>query len=248
MATVTPSDELTWSKTHAWSVMPGPDGREIRARTTLGEIREFYEWRMSLDVPEEAKAPLSKVGGGWYVFNEAHPTVMRAVDTGEVSRLVEALTFFNMDGRQGISSEIVWIRMDDVALDAATRVAHWQSYLEALRAQDSAKLVGLMTANVQGAVRDYVDAEPPYVAIHGRDEMSDYYDRMFRRYELVDFAVLQSLVREWFVFHELFLTLRAREGSEAGHEFACNVAEYMTFDAAGLFQGRCGYGTELLPI
>lgn len=249
MATVTPADQLTWSKCFAWSLVPGPDGRTIRARTTLDEVREFYKWRTSLDVPAEgAKPGLTEIRASWYSFQEAHPTVMHDVNTGEVSRVVEALTLFTMDGHEGINSEIVWLRMDDVSLDAATRASQWQAYLDAVRGQDSAKLAGLMTPDVQGAVRDYVDAVPPFVAIHGRDEMRAYYDRMFSRYEIRRADVLQSRVGEWFVFYEALLTLRAREGVDAGREFACRVAEYMPFDPAGSFQGRCGYGTELLPI
>ena len=249
MATVTPADQLTWSKCFAWSLVPGPDGRAIRARTTLDEVREFYEWRTSLDVPEQGIRPsLTDIRASWYLFQEAHPTAMRDVNTGEVSRVVEALTLFTMDGHEGINSEIVWLRMDDVSLDAAARASQWQAYLDALRGQDSAKLAGLMTPDVQGAVRDYVGAVPPFVAIHGRDEMRQHYERIFSRYELRRADVLQSRVGGWFVFYELLLTLRAREGADAGREFACRVAEYMPFDPAGFFQGRCGYGTELLPI
>jgi hypothetical protein len=249
MATVTPADQLTWSQCYAWSLVPGPDGRTIRARTTLDEVREFYEWRTSLDVPEEGARPsLSEIRSSWYNFNEAHPTVMRDVNTGEVSRIVEALTIFTMDGREGINSEIVWLRTDDVSLDAAARASQWQAYLDALRGQDAEKLAGLMTLDVQSAVRDYVDAVPPFAAIHGRDEMRAYYDRMFTRYELLRADVLQSRVGEWFVFYEALLTLRAREGADEGREFACRIAEYLPFDPAGSFQGRCGYGTELLPI
>lgn len=248
MATVTPADQLTWSKCYAWSLVPGPDGKRIRARTTLDEIREFYEWRTSLDVPGPSKPSLTEFRASWYSFNEAHPTIMHDVNTGEVSRVVEALTLFTMDGREGINSEIVWLRTDDVSLDVAARVGQWQAYLDALRGQDSVKLAGLMTPDVQSAVRDYVDAVPPFVAIHGRDEMQEYYDRLFSRYEVRGADVLQSRVGEWFVFYELLLTLRAREGTIAGHEFACRVAEYMPFDPTGSFQGRCGYGTELLAI
>jgi hypothetical protein len=249
MATVTPVEQLTWSKTLAWSLYPGPEGPEkIRVRTTVDEVREFYEWRMSMDLPQGSKPGLSNIRGGWYAFNEAHPTPMIDVNTGDVSRVVEALSFFNVDGRDGISSEIVWIRSDDVALDAATRVARGQDYVDALSAEDPGRLVGLMTPGVLGAVRNYVDAEPPFVAIHGHDEMKDYYERLFRRFAIENVAVIQRLVREWFVFHELFLTMRARTSSGTGREFACRVAEYLTFDETGLFRGRCGYGTELQPI
>jgi SnoaL-like domain len=248
LATVTPADQLTWSGCFAWSLVPGPDGRAIRARTTMDEIRDFYEWRTSLDVPEEAKPGLTEIRSSWYGFQEAHPTVMRDVNTGEVSRIVEALTFFTMDGHEGINSEIVWLRIDDVALDPGTRTGRWQAYLDALRGQDPAALTALMTPDVQGAVRDYAGAAPPFVAIHGRDQMREHYQRMFDHYELRSADVLQSRVGDWFIFHELLLTLRARTGAATGHDFACRIGEFMPFDPAGSFQGRCGYGTQLLPI
>jgi hypothetical protein len=85
--------------------------------------------------------------------------------------------------------------------------AHCLDYLDALRGQDSGKIVELMSSNVQGAVRDYVDGDPPFIAIHGRDEMRAYYDRMFSKFRIMDVRVLQGRIGEWHVFHELFLTL-----------------------------------------
>lgn len=248
LATVTPADQLTWSGCLAWSLVPGPDGRAIRARTTMDEIRDFYQWRTSLDVPEEAKPGLTEIRSSWYGFQEAHPTVMRDVNTGQVSRIVEALTFFTMDGHEGINSEIVWLRTDDVDLDPGTRTGRWQAYLDALRAQDPAALTALMTPDVQGAVRDYTGATPPFVAIHGRDQMREHYQHLFDHYDLTAADVLQSRIGDWFIFHELLLTLRARTGARTGHDFACRTGEFMPFDPAGSFQGRCGYGTQLLPI
>ena len=248
MATLTPPDQLTWSGGYAWSVVPGPDGRTIRARTTRKEIREFYEWRTSLDVTESAVPALTDIRSTWYGFQEPFPAVMRDVNTGEVSRIIYSVALFTMDGHEGITSEIVWLRIDDVSLDVGARVTQWQAYLAALRSQDSGKLVDLMTPDVQGAVRDYGGMDPPFVAIHGADEMRGQYDRMFDQYEVRRVDILQSHIAEWFVFHELMLTLKTRDESVAERDFICRIAEYMPFDLTGKFQGRCGYGTELLPI
>jgi hypothetical protein len=152
-----------------------------------------------------------------------------------------------MDGHEGINSEIVWLRTDDVALDPGTRVGRWQAYLDALRRQDPAGLTALMTPDVQGAVRDYAGAVPPFVAIHGRDQMHDHYQRLFDRYDLRTADVLQSRIGDWFIFHELLLTLHPRHGTTS-HDHACRIGEFMPFDPAGAFQGRCGYGTQLQPI
>lgn len=245
MATVTPPEQLTWARTLCWSLAQiGSDGMpKIGIRTSLEQIREFYEERRRDAILAEVRPQITDVRTRWYVFHESQAIPMRNVTTGRLHD-VETAALFLMDGSEGISSEIVWLRCAEVPINASQRTDRWQAYLAALRAQDVAGVLRLMAPSVQGAVRDYFDADPPFVALDGEAEMRAYYEKLFAYATVLDLTVVTSLVKEWFVFHDLRWHVRLDRGAEQGREVRFRTAEYMPFDAEGRFQARCGYGTE----
>lgn len=244
LATVTPPDQLTWAKTLCWSLaLPGPDGKpKIRIRTSLEEIREFYEERRRDAILNEVRPSITDVRSRWYVFSQSQAIPMRNVYTGALHD-VETAAIFLMDGREGITSEIVWLRSAHVTINATERTERWVAFLDALRKQDVDGLLSLMAPSVQGAVRDDFDAEPPFVAIDGQAEMRRFYERLFANASVLDISVVTSLVKEWFVFHDLQWRVRLEQGPRRDTEVRFRTAEYMPFDAEGRFQARCGYGT-----
>jgi len=244
LATVTPPEQLTWARTLCWSLaQPGPDGTpKIRVRTTLDQIREFYEERRRDAILNEVRPQITDLRSRWYVFHQSQAIPMRNVTTGALHD-VETAALFLMDGNEGITSEIVWLRSADVTINATERTERWVAFLAALRKQDVGGLLSLMAPSVQGAVRDDFDADPPFVAIDGRDEMRRYYEKLFANASVLDVTVVTSLVKEWFVFHDLQWRARLEEGPRRGTEVRFRTAEYMPFDGEGRFQARCGYGT-----
>lgn len=108
LATVTPPDQLTWARTLCWSLaQPGPHGTpKIRVRTTLDQIREFYEERRRDAIPSEVRPQITDLRSRWYVFHQSQAIPMRNVTTGAL-HAVETAALFLMDGRVGITSEIV---------------------------------------------------------------------------------------------------------------------------------------------
>jgi len=102
-----------------------------------------------------------------------------------------------------------------------------------------------MSPTVQAAVRDYVGAEPAFVAVRGRDAMRVYYEKLFDYIEVIDIEPVLTSVRDWFVFNELRWVARLKGGADAGREVRFLTAEHMPFDADGLFMARCGYGTNI---
>ncbi len=136
----------------------------------------------------------------------------------------------------------MWLRAADVTINATERTERWVAFLDALRKHDVDGLLSLMAPSVQGAVRDDFDADPPFVAIDGQAEMRRYYEKLLANATVLDVTVVTSLVKEWFVFHDLQWRLRLEQGPRQGTEVRFRTAEYMPFDAEGRFQARCGYG------
>ena len=246
MPTVANPSALTWSGSLCWACnYVGPDGQpELRIFTTPAEVRSFYAELLAEHEILDTKAQTLDIRGDWYVFSETPATRMRNTVTGEVHEVDSAvLTLF--DGGEGISAEIGWNRYHEVALGPGERADRWNEYFAALRRQDVSDLSALMAPSVQGAVRDYFDASPPLVAIHGRDEMRAWYEKLLSRVEIIDITPVRLAVRDWFVFAELRWIVRSLARTDQGRELRFLTAEHLVFGSDGLFQGRLGYGTEM---
>ena len=246
MATITAPEDLTWAGTLCWSVNdPMPDGStHLRIKTTLDEVRAFYiEWRET-EIAVGTGHMLQNLRSPWYTFTDVIGTPVQNHATGKV-KSVDTLVLFMTDGQDGISSEIAWRRCEDVSLDVAERGERWLSFLAALRRQDVAALLASMSPSVQGAVREYFDAVPAFVAIRGREAMRAHYEKLFAHAEILDIQPVMVSVGDWFVFSELRWVVRLTSGTDRGREVRFLTAEHMPFDAEGLFMARCGYGTEM---
>ena len=246
MATVTQPDDLTWSGSLCWCVNDTqPDGSTLLGvENTLADVRRFYtEWRET-EITVGTGHLVADLRTPWYVLSDVIGTPLKNRHTGNV-RTIDSVVLFLFDGPSGISAEICWRRCEDVTLTAAERTDRWTSYLTALRGHDVPALLGLMSPAVQAAVRDYVDADPAFVAIRGQDAMRAYYEKLFDRMDVLDVEPVTVNVRDWFVFGELRWVARVRSGPESGREVRFLTAEHMPFDASGLFMARCGYGTGI---
>jgi hypothetical protein len=246
MATVTSPEELTWSGSLCWCVNDTlADGSTyLGVDTSLADVRRFYtDWR-DTELTVGTGHLLSDLRSPWYTFSDSIGTPLQNNETGKV-RVIDSVVMFLTDGGDGISAEICWRRCEDVALTPRERTERWGRFLTALREQDVSALLALMSASAQAAVRDYVDADPPFVAVRGQDAMRAHYERLFERAEVIDITPVTSIIRDWFVFNELRWIVRLRSGPESGREVRFLTAEHMPFDSDGLFMARCGYGTNM---
>ncbi len=246
MSTVTSESELTWSRNLCWS-LPWPDGDgrlKIGIRTSFEDIRKFYERQRTLTQLTVLPFPTTDLRTDWYVFHESTGAPVDHPATGGHSE-VDFAALFVLDGADGITSEIGWGRTTGVALPLKAKVGLFTTYLDALRRQDSGALAALFTEGAQGAVRAYFGYDQPFVVLDGRDAIRGYYDRLFGAARVVDAAVVQSLVRDWFVFYELRLALELLGGERRGSTVQTRIAEFLAMAADGRFEARCGYGTQL---
>ena len=246
MATIVRPELLTWQRTLCWAFNSmGPDGLpKIEVYTTPEAVRACYHDLVTREQLGTAQSPVTDIRSNWYAFGETLGTQLHNRETGEI-RTLDSIVVSLFDGGELISAEICWFRSADVALEPREAGQRWTEFLSALRAQDVPALLALMAPSVQGAVRDYIDAAPPFVAIDGIDAMRAYYEKLFAHVEVAEISLVRVAVRGWYVFAELKWKVRLRTGPDAGRELAFLTAEHMAFDADGLFHSRCGYGTEM---
>ncbi len=246
MSTVTKESELTWARNLCWA-LPWPDaeGRlKIGIRTTSDDIHAFYVRQRQLTQLTVLPFPTTDLRTDWYVFHESTEAPIDHPATGGHSE-TDFIALFVLDGSDGISSEIGWGRTAEVALPLKAKVGLLATYLDALRKQDAGALASMFTEGAQGAVRGYFGYEQPFVRLDGNEAIRGYYDRLFGAVRFLEADVVQSLVRDWFVFYELRLKLELLSGERRGDSVQTRIAEYLAMGADGRFAARCGYGTEL---
>ena len=246
MSTVTRDAELTWARNLCWS-LPWPDaeGRlKIGIRTSWDDVRAFYVQQRQLTQLTVLPFPTTDLRTDWYVFHESTEAPVDHPSTGGHSE-TDFIALFVLDGSDGITSEIGWGRTADVPLRLKEKVGLLAAYLDAFRQQDAGALAALFTEGAQGAVRGYFGYQQPFVVLDGRDAIRGYYERLFGAARVIAADVVQSLVRDWFVFYELRLQLELLSGERKGETVQTRIAEYLAMAADGRFEARCGYGTEL---
>ncbi len=246
MSTVTRDSELTWAGNLCWS-LPWPDAEgklKIGIRTDWDDVRAFYVRQRQLTQLTVLPFPTTDLRTDWYVFHESTEAPVDHPATGGHSE-TDFIALFVLDGSDGITSEIGWGRTADVALRLKDKVGLLSAYLDAFRKQDIAALAEMFTEGAQGAVRSYFGDDLAFVVLDGREAIRGYYDRLFATARIVEADVVQSLVRDWFVFYELRLKLELLTGQRKGDSVQTRIAEYLAMAADGRFEARCGYGTEL---
>ena len=226
--------------------------------TTRQEVLEAYKvvrGRSDLLVSES----LIEIRGLWYVFNETY-SVGRERATGIVSSGTHLLGLFPVGADKGITGELVWPRVPEEMLgrgDApadrpadpmerrrALIVLH-DRYLDAYRAGDASALVDTLNVDTQGGVRDYVADTGALIELQGRDAARAHHQALFDKFEILSVQLLDRVVQEWYVFAEMRVTARPRQG---GPDVAYHIAEYYVISKDGLFFVRVGHGTDLAPL
>jgi hypothetical protein len=241
---------------YAYTILPtiGEDGSiRLPVLTTKNEIEETYAFIRGLSDLHEVIG-LTEVRGAWYLFQN---NMTRGSSKGGDERNVrETLSLFPSGAGEGITGELVWLRVPRERLGAPDEVdgadpdpllareqVHDQygRYLDGLRANDLDAVLDVLHDGAASAVRDYVDDTGTLVELTGKAEHRAWYERLFDRFEIRSVEPLVQVAEDWFVFAELRITVAPRAG--AG-EFSFNTAEFHVPAKDGRFIARIGHGTE----
>jgi hypothetical protein len=244
---------------YAYTILPqiGEDGSvRLPILTTRDEIHDAYGFIRGLSDLHEVVG-LTEVRGAWYLFQD---NLTRGSSKGGDERNVrQTLSLFPSNGQEGITGELVWLRVPRERLGAPDEVdaAHEDSllareqvhlqynrYLDALRANDVEALVALFHDGAASAIRDYVEDTGSLVELPGKDAHRAWYGRLFERFEIASVQPLLQVVQDWYAFGEVRVTVTPHDGAGA---LAFNMAEFLVPARDGRFIARIGHGTTLSP-
>lgn len=114
-------------------------------------------------------------------------------------------------------------------------------YLEALAEGDVDVVVETMHEDVQSGVRDYVAETGALNQLVGKAAHHAYYAAFCDKFEILGVDLLDRVVQDWYVFAEVRMTVRPRDG---GPNLAFHTAEFYVTANDGRFFVRIGHGTD----
>jgi hypothetical protein len=244
---------------YAWQISPSvdPDGRvKLPIQTTRDEVDRVYQqnWRAINLLRCE---PIIEIHGAWYTFQENVCTVRLLANGVVVSGETAVLITTANPNTKGVNGELVWARMPREILGRAPKGAEASTdtltlrremlalhdrYLEALRKGDIPGLLDVMNEGVQSSVRNYVNDTGALVLLETIDAHRAHLRAFFDKYEILSVGLLHRVAQEWYLFAELRLTVRPRDGS--GGPLAFHFAEMLAPAHDGRFIAWIGHGTD----
>ena len=255
-------DTLTPQGPYAYTIMPEvhPDGSvRLPILTTREEIEEAYKMIRGASNLLSVM-PLTEIRGQWYTFQDN-------VSRGELKSTGDrgahrTLALFPSGTGTGITGELVWVQVPREALGAPGEPSDARGddeeamfvrekvfllhdrYLEALQLADVEGVLDTLNDGVASAVRDYVNDTGTLTTLEGKNAHRSYYEALFDKYEIRSVDALDRVAEEWYVFAEVRVTVRRRDGSDGEREVAFHTAEFHMPANDGRFIARIGHGTD----
>jgi hypothetical protein len=241
---------------YAYTILPqvGADGSvKLPVLSSREEIRDAYTFIRGMSDLHEVIG-LTEIRSTWYTFQD---NISRGGPKGtEVRNNRETLAMFPSGAGDGITGELVWVRVprsqlggtdevdvtgEDRLLARAAVYAQHAAYLDALRANDLHGVLGVIHDLAASAVRDYVAGSGTLVELTGKAAHHGWYSALFERYSIESVQPIYQVTEDWYVFAELRITATDKA---AGRTVAFHTAEFHMPAKDGRFIARIGHGTE----
>ena len=245
---------------YAYTILPEvlPDGSvKLPILTTRDEIEEAYKLIRGM-ANLLTVIPLTEIRGEWYTFQD---NISRAElrSTGERGA-VQTLGLFPSGRGTGITGELIWVRVPPSAMGARDHVPDparvdrdevyareevfllHERYLDRLRAADVAGVLDTLNDGVASGLRDYVNETGTLTTLEGKPAHRAYYQGLFDKYEILAVDALDRVAEDWYVFAEVRMTVRERDGGR--RDLAFHTAEFYMPANDGRFIARIGHGTD----
>ena len=241
---------------YAYTILPEVGGEgsvTLPVLTTREEITGAYGFIRGMSDLHEVIG-LTEIRGAWYLFQD---NISRGCPKGGTQlNNRQTLALFPSGSGQGITGELVWLRVPRALLGAPDEVDvmsedallarrqvfdQYARYLDGLHAGDVDAVVATLHDGVASAVRDYVDDTGTLVELSGRGAHRDWYQALFEKYEIRSVQPLCQVIEDWYVFSELRITASLRSGAGS---VAFHTAEFHIPAKDGRFIARIGHGTE----
>jgi SnoaL-like domain len=183
------------------------------------------------------------------------------VNRGQVrgqDKITESYTIaiFPVSTGKGITGELVWAKYPKVTLgpriegedamlegEPARRrlLAQHKDYLDGWRANDPDAILAHMHDGVQANIRDYVNETGRLIGLESKDDYRTYLKAFFGKYEVVKVDYLHRVMQEWYLFAEIRVEMRDREGKA----LAFNSADFFVPARNNRIIVQTGHGTDL---
>lgn len=220
---------------------------------TRADLKKSYEDLHRVSLVRSMQA-VAEIRGDWYVFCHGLGEGM-IKPTKQVIFSPIAVLFPTM-GKDGITGELFWSRSGlgapytggregPLAAETALLERH-EIYLSHLRAGDAAAAAALFHPDAQVGVRDRLDDTGALAGNHSAQEYQDYLDRFFAAFNVVELALVNRLVSDWFVFAELLWIVEER--ASPGRRYKFYSAEHGEIRPDGAFASLIGHGTERVAL
>lgn len=221
--------------------------------STYDEIRECYKFVRGRSALLSGE-PLVDINGSWYTF---HENVNRGQVRGQ-DKVTESYTIaiFPCSTGTGITGELVWAKYpkhtlgprvegEDAMLEGEPARRHLlkqhKDYLEGWRANDPEAILAHMHEGVQANIRDYVADTGALIGIESKDDYRAYLKAFFGKYDVLRVDYLHRVMQEWYLFSEIRVEMRDRDG----RELAFNSADFFVPARNNRIIVQTGHGTDL---
>jgi hypothetical protein len=97
---------------------------------------------------------------------------------------------------------------------------------------------------VSSTVRDYVEDTGTITNHEGAAVHRGYYEAFFVKYEVQSVDMINQVINDWYVFAELRVVARQRQGSDT---LVFHTAKFWIPAKTGKFIARIGHGTDPAP-
>jgi hypothetical protein len=221
--------------------------------STYDEIRECYKFVRGRSALLSGE-PLIDIKSSWYAF---HENVNRGRVHGQ-DKVTESYTIAIFPGStgKGITGELVWAKYPKVTLgprvegedamlegEPARRhlLSQHKAYLDGWRANDPDAILAHMHDGVQANIRDYVADTGKLIGIESKNDYRTYLKAFFGKYEVHNVEYLHRVMQDWYLFAEIRVEMRDRDGKE----LAFNSADFFVPARNNRIIVQTGHGTDL---
>jgi hypothetical protein len=120
-------------------------------------------------------------------------------------------------------------------------MAQHNAYLDGWRANDPDAILAHMHDGVQANIRNYVDDTGTLIGIESKDDYRTYLKAFFGKYEVSKVDYLHRVMQDWYLFAEIRVEMRDRDGKE----LAFNSADFFVPARNNRIIVQTGHGTDL---
>lgn len=238
----------------------GEERVNFRTMTTLEDARAYYgEWPETRHL--QRVSHVRDLVTDWYMMSESVTEAYNPVTRVRVNQHHAVLFIMRSDG---IAGEIIWPRWvskweesqhqrsraenvphksDGRTLEERLSVS--ERFIVSLGTGDAKKISSLFRKQCYAAYPDDGSGERSMTVCVSSEHVRTYYEKLFKRWQVVDVGVANRIVDDWYTFAEVLIKARS---PETGKLVAIRSAWIFGTDSSGRIVGQVGDLTRPISL